>query len=66
MKAKLISAWDRVFIIETINNQLKNVTQIKYSHHRSAHSFMLNLTGKSVACCLTDNKASIEINYKEF
>jgi len=38
MTAKLISVWDRAilsrrFIIETINDQLKNITQIEHSRH---------------------------------
>ena len=48
MKAKAISLWDRAmlsrrFIIETINDQLKNISQIEHSRHRSVHGFMLNM-----------------------
>lgn len=40
MKAKAISLWDRAmlsrrFIIETINNQLKHISEIEHSRHRS-------------------------------
>ncbi len=34
------------FIIETVNDQLKNITQIEHSRHRSPNGFMLNLIGK--------------------
>lgn len=48
MKAKAMSLWDRAmlarrFIIETINDQLKNISQIEHSRHHSPNGFMLNL-----------------------
>ncbi len=48
MKVKAISLWDRAmlsrrFIIETINDQLKNISQIEYSHHRNTNGFILNV-----------------------
>jgi IS5 family transposase len=50
MKKKVLSLWDRAmlsrrFIIETINDQLKNIQQIEHSRHRSVHGFMLNMIG---------------------
>ncbi len=33
----------RRFIIETINDQLKNISQIEHSRHRSPNGFMLNM-----------------------
>tara|TARA_B110000014_G_C19989540_1_gene512524 strand:+ start:80 stop:964 length:885 start_codon:yes stop_codon:yes gene_type:complete len=67
MKAKAISLWDRAmlskrFIIETINDQLKNISQIEHSRHRSMHGFMLNLMGGLVAYCLKSSKPSINIS----
>jgi hypothetical protein len=46
MKAKAISLWDRAmlskrYIIETINDQLKNISYIEHSRHRSMNGFML-------------------------
>ncbi len=57
MKAKAMSLWDRAmlsrgFIIETINDQLKNISHIERSRHSSINGFMLNLTGGLVAYCL--------------
>ena len=48
MKAKAVSLWDRAmlskyFLIESINAQLKNVSFIEHSRHRSVKGFMLNL-----------------------
>ncbi|AGH42389.1 transposase [Paraglaciecola psychrophila 170] len=47
MKARAISLWDRAmlsrrYIIETINDQLKNISYIEHSRHRSMNGFMLN------------------------
>ena len=71
MKAKLLSAWDRAmlsrrFIIETINDQLKNITQIEHSRHRSVHGFMLNIIAGLIAYSLKDNKPSLRITSEEF
>jgi IS5 family transposase len=57
MKAKAISLWDRAmlsrrYIIETINDQLKNISYIEHSMHRSMKGFMLNLLAGLFACCL--------------
>jgi len=46
MKAKALSLSDRAvlsgrFIIETINDQLKNISPIEHSHHHSPNGFML-------------------------
>ncbi len=48
MKPKAIALWDKImlskrFIIETVNVQLKNITQIEHSRHRSPNGFILNL-----------------------
>ncbi|MEP0354416.1 IS982 family transposase [Paraglaciecola sp.] len=66
MKAKAISMWDRVmlskrFIIETINDQLKNISFIEHSRHRSVHGFTLNLLAGLVAYCLKENKPSLNL-----
>lgn len=54
MRAKAMSLWDRAmlskgFIIETINDQLKNISFIEHSRHRSMNGFMLNLMAGLVA-----------------
>lgn len=66
MKAKAISMWDRVmlskrFIIETINDQLKNISFIEHSRHRSVNGFTLNLMAGLVAYCLKENKPSLNL-----
>ena len=71
MKAKAISLWDRAmlsrrFIIETINDQLKNISQIEHSRHRSVHGFMLNMIAGLIAYQLKDNKPQLNITNAEF
>jgi hypothetical protein len=48
MKAKAISLWFRAmllkrYIIETINDQLKNISYMEHSRHRNMNGFMSNL-----------------------
>lgn len=67
MKAKELSFFDRAmlskrFIIETINDQLKNISQIEHSRHRSLHGFMLNLLGGLIAYSHKEDKPALNIN----
>jgi hypothetical protein len=71
MKKKFISLWDRAilkkrFIIETVNDQLKNISYIEHSRHRSIHGFMLNLLGGLIAYCLKNDKPSLDLTAQEF
>jgi transposase len=71
MKKKFISLWDRAilkkrFIIETVNDQLKNISYIEHSRHRSTHGFMLNLLGGLIAYCLKSDKPSLNLTAQEF
>lgn len=70
MKKKFISLWDRAilkkrFIIETVNDQLKNISYIEHSRHRSPHGFMLNLLGGLIAYCLKEEKPSLNLTAQE-
>lgn len=66
MKPQAISAWDRAmlskrFIIETVFDQLKNMTQIDHTRHRSCNSFMVNLIAGLIAYTFKDKKPSINV-----
>ena len=66
MKAKAMSAFDRAmlskrYIIETVNDQLKNISQIEHSRHRSETGFMLNIISGIVAYCLKKKKPCIKL-----
>lgn len=70
MKAKAQSVWDKAmlskrFIIETINDQLKNISQIEHTRHRSLHGFMLNMVCGLVAYCFKEDKPSIKLSHPE-
>jgi len=63
IKAKAISLWDRAilwkrFIIEIINDQLKNTSYIEHSSPRSMNAFMLNLLVGLVAYCLSRSQVN--------
>lgn len=67
MKAKVISAWDKAmlskrFIIETVNDQLKNICQLEHSRHRSLHGLILTVLGALIAYSHKENKPSITVS----
>ncbi len=61
MANALISLLDKALIrkravIESIHDQLKNISQIEHSRHRSPTNFLVNLIGSLVAYCLQPAK----------
>jgi transposase len=67
MKNQFIPMVDKLllrkrFIIETINDQLKNISQIEHSRHRSITNFMVNLISGLIAYSHQKKKPSI--NFK--
>ena len=68
MKNKLMPLYDKILlrkrsIIETINDQLKNISQTEHSRHRSIYGFILNLISGLVSYCRQEKKPSIKVNY---
>ena len=49
-------------IIETINDQLKNISQIEHSRHRSFANFIVNLIAGLISYCLQPKKPSLHIH----
>jgi len=49
-------------IIETINDQLKNISQIEHPRHRSFVNFFVNLLAGLIAYCLQPKKPSLHIH----
>lgn len=43
-------------LIETVNDQLKNLHQIEHSRHRSVSNFIVSVMAEVVAYCLNPNK----------
>ena len=66
MKGPLMLLSDRIllrkrFIIETINDQLKNISQIEHTRHRSPANFAVNLIAGLVAYTHQPKKPSIRL-----
>jgi hypothetical protein len=65
MKNKLMPIIDKVLlrkrsIIETINDQLKNISQIEHTRHRSIFNFMINLLCGLIAYTFQEKKPRIQ------
>src|SRR5918996_1417010 len=70
MKPRLMRLWDRLmlrkrFLIETVNDQLKNVSQIEHSRHRSVTGFMVNLVAGLIAYTFQPKKPSLGLRCGE-
>lgn len=68
MKNKLIPLYDKILlrkrsVIETINDELKNVAQLVHSRHRSVYNFCMNVLSVLVAYSFFEKKPSINIDY---
>jgi hypothetical protein len=48
-------------IIETIHDQLKNISQIEHSRHRSDANFLVNLIAGLLAYCQQPKKPSLHL-----
>lgn len=65
MKTKLVSEFDKHMLrkralIETVNDQLKNISMIEHTRHRSIFNFIVNIIGGLIAYCLQPKKPSIQ------
>jgi len=70
MKPQIMKLADRLllrkrFIIETINDQLKNISQIEHTRHRSVNNFVVNLIAGLVAYCHQPKKPAIQFDSHE-
>ena len=48
-------------IIETVNEELKNIAQVEHSRHRCFDNFIVNLLGAIAAYCLFPKKPCINV-----
>ena len=65
MKNTLMPLFDKVMlrkrsIIETINDQLKNICMIEHSRHRSFHNFINNILAGIIAYSFLPKKPSVK------
>jgi len=52
-------------IIETINDQLKNVSNIEHTRHRSLWNFLGNLASGLIAYCWKEKKPSLNLKFND-
>jgi len=70
MKNQLVVLEDKLLsrkrtIIETINDQLKNISQIEHSRHRSINNFFVNLIGGLIAYCHQEKKTALNLTQQQ-
>jgi transposase len=70
MKNRLMPLIDKLLLrkralIETINDQLKNICQIEHSRHRSTSNFVVNTIAALIAYTFKEKKPSLNIRVKE-
>jgi len=70
MKNKLMPMFDKIMtrkraIIESVNDQLKNISQIEHTRHRSVANFFVNLVAGLIAYTFREKKPSLNIRVKE-
>ena len=68
MKNKLMPLYDKILlrkrsVIETINDELKNVAQLVHSRHRSVFNFVMNVLSVLAAYSFFEKKQSVNIDY---
>lgn len=71
MKEKLMPLADRLLlrkrsIIETIIDQLKNISQIEHSRHRSPVNYFVNVIAGLIAYCYQPKKPSLNLGQDPF
>ncbi len=70
MKNRLIPLVDKILlrkrsIIETVNDQLKNISQIEHSRHRSVANFLTNVVAALIAYTHQKKKPSLNFSSQE-
>ena len=67
MRERLLAHTDKLLLrkralIESVNDQLKNVCQIEHSRHRSPYNFLVHLLAGLVAYCHQPKKPSLHLD----
>jgi hypothetical protein len=70
MKSKALSNEERLLlrkrsVIETVNDELKNICQVEHTRHRSISGFLLNIMGALAAYSFFPKKPSIKKDVEE-
>jgi hypothetical protein len=66
MRAQLLQATDKLLLrkralIESVNDQLKNICQIEHTRHRSPYNFLVHLLCGLIAYCHQPKKPSLHL-----
>jgi len=67
MRERVLAATDKLLlrkraIIESVNDQLKNICQIEHTRHRSPYNFLAHLLAGLVAYCHQPKKPSLHLD----
>lgn len=70
MQNRLMPLWDKLMarkrsLIETVNDQLKNISQVAHTRHRSVHNFMVNLLAGLLAYTFQPKKPALHLSDHE-
>ena len=68
MRNSLMSVADKILLrkralIETVNDELKNIAQIEHSRHRSSANFIANALSAIAAYCFFKKKPAIDLEF---
>ena len=66
MRERLLTVTDKLLlrkraIIESVNDQLKNICQIEHTRHRSPYNFLVHLLAGLIAYCHQPKKPSLHL-----
>ena len=69
MKNRLMTMYDKIMlrkrsVIESINDELKNVAQLVHSRHRSIDNFLINVLSVIAAYSFFEKKPSINMDFE--
>ena len=70
MKNRLMSLWDKLLlrkraVIETVVDQLKNISQIEHSRHRSVINFFVEIIAGLIAYTYRDKLPSLDLRSED-
>ena len=65
MVVTYISTYEKRGIIESVNDQLKNISQIEHTRHRSVWNFLTNLMSGLIAYTLQKKKPSLNLREED-
>ena len=68
MKNNLMSVSDKILlrkraVIESVNDELKNIAQLEHSRHRSFNNFIVNAVSAIAAYCFFPKKPAISLEH---